>query len=218
MSDVLRQKREIGHQGRLFSPIGNLESIHFSPNTRAVWHMDDGKVGKAVCLGCHDTPCITFKEKNFELSGELSKFPGDPSKAVCPVDAIDWEEGSQSVKIDNDRCLGCGLCAMQCPYGAITLEVDGKAMVETEDLDHVTTPAEIGTKHMEVKKQGVLSTSGAYFLKNLPEIISIQNDTRASLLVRNIWLSCGVVANIRRKGDKHENDICHVCIRPNWGS
>ena len=54
---------------------------------------------------------------------------------------------------------------MQCPYGAITLEVDGKAMVETEDLDHVTTPAEIGTKHMEVKKQGVLSTSGAYFLK-----------------------------------------------------
>ena len=83
---------------------------------------------------------------------------------------------------------------------AITLEVDGKAMVETEDLDHVTN-FEIGTKHMEVKKQGVLSTSGAYFLKNLPEIISIQNDTRASLLVRNIWLSCGVVANIRRKGD-----------------
>lgn len=201
MSDVLRHKRELGRQGRLLSPIGNLEFIQFLPNTRAVWHMDEGKVGKAICLGCHDAPCIAFKGQNFDLDGELSTFPGDPSQDVCPVNAIDWKEGGETVEIDNERCVGCGLCALQCPYGAITLNVDGIAKVETADQEKVAIPAKTGTKHTQAKKQGVLSASGGYFLKNLPEIIAAQNDTQANRLVRNIFLSCGVAANIRRKGD-----------------
>lgn len=201
MSDVLRHKRELGRQGRLLSPGGKLDSIHVSPNTRSVWHMDGGKAGNATCLGCHDAPCIELKEQNFDLGGELSAFPGDPSQEVCPVNAIDWKEGGETVEIDNERCVGCGLCALQCPYGAITLNVDGTAKVETDDLDHVTVPAETGTTHSQAKKQGSLSASGGHFLKNLPDIIAALNDTQTTRLVRNIFLSCGVAANIRRKGD-----------------
>lgn len=201
MSDVLRHKGEFGRQGRLLSPDGKLESIHAFPNTRAVWSIEGGKLGNATCLGCHDAPCIEFTEQNFDLGGELSAFPGDPSQEVCPVNAINWKDGGETVEIDNERCVGCGLCALQCPYGAITLNIDGTAKVETSDVDGVTVPAEIGTTHTQAKRHGSLSALGSHFLKNLPEIIAALNDTQTNRLVRNIFISCGVAANIRRKGD-----------------
>ena len=201
MSVVLRHKKELGRQGRLLSVAKKLEFIHVTPNTRSVWHMDGGKAGKATCLGCHDVPCISFREQSFDLGGELREFPGDPSKDVCPVDAIDWKEGGETVEIDNDRCVGCGLCALQCPYGAITLNENGIAKVETDDPDDVTVPAEAGVKHTPARKHGSLSASNGHFLKNLPEIIAVLNDTQITRLVRNIFLSSGVAANMRRKGD-----------------
>ena len=36
---------------------------------------------------------------------------------VCPVDAIVRDNGV--VKIDYEKCIGCGLCAAECPFGAI---------------------------------------------------------------------------------------------------
>jgi len=37
----------------------------------------------------------------------------------CPVNAI-YREGSKEITID-DSCIGCGLCADNCPYGNITM-------------------------------------------------------------------------------------------------
>ena len=40
-----------------------------------------------------------------------------PCASVCPVDAILRHNGI--VRIDYDKCIGCGLCAAECPFGAI---------------------------------------------------------------------------------------------------
>lgn len=201
MSDVLRHKRELGRQGRLLSPAAALESIQFTPNARSVWNMHGGKSGGATCLGCHDAPCIEFKEQNLDLGGELSAFPGDPSLDVCPTNAIDWKDGGETVEINSESCIGCGICALQCPYGAITLNDDGHAAVETDDLDHVTIAATTGITHTFAEKNGSLSKVAGSFLKDLPEIIRTLNDTQTTRLVRNIFLASGVVASMRRKGD-----------------
>ena len=52
----------------------------------------------------------------------------------CPVDAI-HREGSLEIKIE-DHCIGCGLCAQNCPYGNIN-------MVEFDDQG---TPYQPGSK------------------------------------------------------------------------
>ena len=52
----------------------------------------------------------------------------------CPVDAI-HREGSLEIKIE-DHCIGCGLCAQNCPYGNIN-------MVEFDDRGR---PYQTGTK------------------------------------------------------------------------
>ncbi|WP_417514370.1 4Fe-4S dicluster domain-containing protein [Minwuia sp.] len=48
------------------------------------------------CLHCDDAPCVT----------------------VCPTGASLKRSEDGIVLVDEDRCMGCGLCAWACPYGA----------------------------------------------------------------------------------------------------
>lgn len=58
-----------------------------------------------MCMQCEDPPCM----------------------AACPVSAIKKEVESGLVVIDQDSCIGCKLCMMNCPLGAISLDpVEGK--------------------------------------------------------------------------------------------
>ncbi|MDA8870695.1 4Fe-4S dicluster domain-containing protein [Rhizobiaceae bacterium] len=57
------------------------------------------------CLHCEDAPCVT----------------------VCPTGASYKREEDGIVLVDEDKCIGCGLCAWACAYGA--REVDMAAGV-----------------------------------------------------------------------------------------
>ena len=48
------------------------------------------------CLHCEDAPCVT----------------------VCPTGASYKRADDGIVLVNEDRCIGCGLCAWGCPYGA----------------------------------------------------------------------------------------------------
>lgn len=50
---------------------------------------------------------------------------------VCPVEAINEEEGS--IIINTEFCMGCGLCATKCPSQAITIKLYSKPENECKD-------------------------------------------------------------------------------------
>lgn len=52
------------------------------------------------CLHCDDAPCVT----------------------VCPTGASYKREKDGIVLVNEDACIGCGLCAWACPYGARELD------------------------------------------------------------------------------------------------
>jgi len=52
------------------------------------------------CLHCADAPCVT----------------------VCPTGASYKRENDGIVLVNEDSCMGCGLCAWACPYGARELD------------------------------------------------------------------------------------------------
>ena len=52
------------------------------------------------CLHCEDAPCVT----------------------VCPTGASYKRIEDGIVLVDEDACIGCGLCAWACPYGARELD------------------------------------------------------------------------------------------------
>jgi Fe-S-cluster-containing dehydrogenase component len=65
----------------------------------------DGEDGRTVhfpksCLHCENAACVT----------------------VCPTGASYKRESDGIVLVDEDKCIGCGLCAWACPYGARELD------------------------------------------------------------------------------------------------
>ena len=58
------------------------------------------------CLHCEDAPCVT----------------------VCPTGASHKRSEDGIVLVDEDKCIGCGLCAWACPYGAREMDVAAGVM------------------------------------------------------------------------------------------
>jgi Fe-S-cluster-containing dehydrogenase component len=58
------------------------------------------------CLHCDDAPCVT----------------------VCPTGASYKRSEDGIVLVNEDACIGCGLCAWACPYGAREMDLDAGVM------------------------------------------------------------------------------------------
>jgi sulfite dehydrogenase (quinone) subunit SoeB len=58
------------------------------------------------CLHCADAPCVT----------------------VCPTGASYKRAEDGIVLVNEDACIGCGLCAWACPYGAREMDADAGVM------------------------------------------------------------------------------------------
>ena len=60
-----------------------------------------------VCMQCEDAPCAR----------------------VCPVGAIQLNPETRAYEVDEDRCLGCKMCSLVCPFSAIVPDrYTGKAI------------------------------------------------------------------------------------------
>ncbi|MEM2111425.1 MAG: 4Fe-4S dicluster domain-containing protein [Candidatus Bathyarchaeia archaeon] len=59
-----------------------------------------------ACRLCEDAPCV----------------------AACPRDALSQSEENGTIKVDEDKCNGCGWCIEACDYGAIMLHPDKKVV------------------------------------------------------------------------------------------
>jgi Fe-S-cluster-containing dehydrogenase component len=58
------------------------------------------------CLHCEDAPCVT----------------------VCPTGASYKRTEDGIVLVDEEKCIGCGLCAWACPYGAREMDLAAGVM------------------------------------------------------------------------------------------
>ena len=202
MPDVVPHKTVLRRQGRLRDLVAVPTAIKFKPNKGATVVFTNGKLGQGTCLGCHDTPCMHMQEARLNIGGGLGHFPGDPSRDVCPCNAIDWDDAGEAPVIDKKNCIGCGLCVAQCPYGAISLTEEGFAVVEAGDPDGITVSGKTNeASHVIAKREGVLSGLETPFVRLMPENVGNLNDIQKTRLVRNMLVACVVAANMRRKGD-----------------
>jgi TPP-dependent indolepyruvate ferredoxin oxidoreductase alpha subunit len=73
---------------------------------RAV-RLDPLSVLAVTCRACKDAPCVV----------------------VCPRDALKQSAENGTIKVDNDKCDGCGWCIQTCQYGAITIHPENKKAI-----------------------------------------------------------------------------------------
>lgn len=200
MSDLVPHKKVLSRQGRIRRFKSKPEIITFMPDEEAKISFANGSVGGATCLGCHDAPCVELEVP--QALEHIAMFPSDPVRDVCPTDAISWNTMEDIPTIDTESCIGCGICAVRCPYGAISLSPEGIAVVKSDDFDGITAPSqEIAKPHVKIVREGLLGSITGSFIQELPNVVENMNDTQKTRFVRNMFLMCGVMAHMRRKGD-----------------
>lgn len=64
------------------------------------------------CRHCDDAPCV----------------------AACITGAMTKDEETGAVMHGSDKCVGCWMCIMVCPYGAVQRDLNGKKVVSKCDL------------------------------------------------------------------------------------
>ena len=80
---------------------------------KAVHIPEVGFQGVVSCLQCSEPSCM----------------------AVCPTGAITKSEIDGVVRIEESKCVGCGLCNMACPYGGIYLDSDRGVATKCDTCD-----------------------------------------------------------------------------------
>ncbi|ACR70409.1 4Fe-4S dicluster domain-containing protein [Edwardsiella ictaluri] len=70
--------------------------------------------------GLQAQPRLTLVKTSHESAPQMCHHCEDaPCALVCPVNAITRQDGA--IQLNESLCVGCKLCGIACPFGAITL-------------------------------------------------------------------------------------------------
>ncbi len=79
----------------------------FRPSTSRItvhnWEIEGFSVPMA-CQQCEDAPCV----------------------AVCPTGAMHIDPALNCVAWDQEKCIGCRMCTLACPFGAVFYQTPGR--------------------------------------------------------------------------------------------
>jgi len=89
-----------------------ITAVFESPRPQIRIHVEkaNGHSFPVRCLHCQDAVCIT----------------------ACPTGAMAREPDFGAVQVNEDKCMGCFMCAMVCPFGAISAHSAGNVAVKCD--------------------------------------------------------------------------------------
>ncbi len=127
---------------------------------------------------------------NFKICDNAKECGGI---AVCPTGALSWDEEKETIKIDNDKCISCGLCEKECPIGAIKV---AKTNDEYDKIKRSIDEDPRTTKDLFVDRYGAVAISD-FFKLNIEDIeekvqkdcytlVEIYNPDMAECLLKSI--------------------------------
>ena len=109
-----------------------------------------------ACMHCGDAPC----------------------KSACPVNAITKNAADGIVQVDQNKCIGCGLCTWACPFNAPQLlTVKGKM----EKCTFCQTPGKVRPPGMPRACEEICPT-GAIRSGPMHELATLNRETAARRL------------------------------------
>ena len=96
---------------------------------------------------------------NFKICDNAKECGG---VAVCPTGAYSYDEEKETIVIDNEKCISCGLCERECPIGAIMV---AKTKEEYEKLKEEVDNDSRTTKDLFVDRYGAAPLSEFFMIE-----------------------------------------------------
>ncbi|ELG9628840.1 4Fe-4S binding protein [Vibrio vulnificus] len=163
---------EFKFKGDLF-PI----SVRYETEKPNTLELSDGKHINSPCLNCSDKPCMRFNDSSKSNAVDVVFSPD-----VCPTSAMFLDEKEQ-VLIDEQLCIGCGLCAYRCSTGAIYV-FDKKMRVHRENS--MLTEGVQEKKAIEIKNNLFSNIEIQYgILRD-----SVRKNKKSSYILTSLLKSC----------------------------
>ena len=168
----------------------------------------------SACLGCPDQRCARFTDAELGRETRVAS-PFAPDPAVCPTNAL-TRGGDGVMAVSADSCMGCGLCVVRCPVGAIHLEVGSAvARVERPAAAHYerrfVTPDEFVSDRTALAS--MIPSEAAPFhdasevrsqvRRATPMVEGAMGQRALRMLTRNTFLLGGSAARLRNVGDNN---------------
>jgi ferredoxin len=179
----------------------------------------------STCLRCKDPKCKTYLDDEFSLT-LLQDFPSDTKSDTCCVDAIKWDLFDSVPHIEEEKCIGCGVCIERCPVGAIFFtnsrlainisDIDSSEMIN--NLNDFANPQLQDVIYQGVKVP-ITQDSISSLYNNINNKSRFGGPKLPNILVRNLFRSLGFNCHIRRNGDTNirtdliieEGELLAVC-------
>ena len=81
------------------------------------------------------TPAIIIESgANISFALQCRHCDNAPCVQACITGALKKDEDSGVVKYDDEKCVGCWTCIMECPYGALQKDQYGRSIIAKCDL------------------------------------------------------------------------------------
>jgi Fe-S-cluster-containing hydrogenase component 2 len=142
------------------------------------------------CVRCVDPPCRTMVDE----SGAHT--------AVCPTDAI-GAMTETGIDIDPGACIGCGVCILRCPTGAILL--DGVMSVTVETPSAASQPIDADDQARILAGMSLVMVDGSSWRHDAADSLVVcgENLTQKPFyrLVASLFELAGFRADLGHGGD-----------------
>lgn len=99
----------------------------------ALAHASDGTLAEALFSAALLQPRVRVEALGrFGMPMQCRHCDDAPCVAVCPTGALHRTPEAGLVLLDAEACIGCRLCLLVCPFGAIELSRSGRAVVKCD--------------------------------------------------------------------------------------
>jgi Fe-S-cluster-containing hydrogenase component 2 len=75
---------------------------------------------------------IHFDEDILDVPMQCQQCDDPACMNICPVEAIEVDDATGAKVINYDKCIGCNMCKIACPFGAVSVDPLTKKVVKCD--------------------------------------------------------------------------------------
>jgi len=172
---------------------------------------DDGEFHEGICINCNEKACYTYTENEIDTD-ILEGLPYNNDRRVCPSEAIELIRG-KGIEINQDLCIGCGICINRCPTAGIAMDDHGLfaqvSYKESVIFETINTPdAKRQSASFKIfndlPSERLITKITQDFANNFVERFNKQSKKNRSLeliLLRNFLIQLGILVKASATGN-----------------